>query len=94
MVDRIASALFVDPSMLWTDKGVLSYQSVSLCLLAKLKLMIIPSAPLLTSAHALISLPKCFPMRDTQSVREELLIFLIVPLGIGLESTVSNNIRL
>jgi hypothetical protein len=57
-------------------------------------LMIIPSAPLSTSARALISLPKCFPMRDTQSMREGLLIFLIVPLGTGLESMVSNNTRL
>jgi hypothetical protein len=80
--------------MLRTGSGVLSCQSMSLCLLAKLELMIIPSAPLSTSARALISLPECFPMRDTQSVREGLLIFLIVPLGTGLESTVSNNTRL
>jgi hypothetical protein len=67
---------------------------VSLCLLAKLELIIIPSAPLSTSAHALISLPECFPMRDTWSVREGLLIFLIVPLGTGSESTVFNSTRL
>ena len=93
-MNRIAPALFMDPSTLWTSKGVLSCQSVSLCLLAKLKLMIIPSVPLSTSAHILISLPECFPMRDTWSVREGLLIFLIVSLGTGLESMVSSNIRL
>jgi hypothetical protein len=53
--------------------------------------MIIPSAPLSTSARALISLPVCFPMRDTRSVIEGLLIFLIVPLGTGSEFTVSNS---
>ena len=67
---------------------------MSLCLLAKLELMIIPSVPLSTSARALISLPECFPIRDTWSVREGLLIFLIVPLDTGLESTASNSTRL
>jgi hypothetical protein len=94
VVDRTAPALFEDPSMLRTGSGVLSCQSVSLCLLAKLELMIIPSAPLSTSACALISLPECFPMRDTRSVREGLLIFLIVPLGTGSVSMVSNSTRL
>ena len=94
MVDRTAPALFVDLSILWTGSGVLSCQSVSLCLLAKLELIIIPSVPLSISVHALISLPECFPMRDTRSMREGLLIFLIVPLGTGSESTVSNNTRL
>jgi hypothetical protein len=94
MVDRTAPALFMDPSTLRTGNGVLSCQSMSLCLLAKLELMIIPSAPLSTSACALISLPECFPMRDTRSMREGLLIFLMVPLGTGSESTVSNNTRL
>jgi hypothetical protein len=84
----------MDPSTLQTGKGVLSCRSMSLCLLAKLELMIIPSAPLSMSVCALISLPKCFPMRDTQSVREGLLIFLIVPLGTGSESMVSNSTRL
>jgi hypothetical protein len=93
-VDRTAPALFMDLSTLRTGKGVLSCRSVSLCLLVKLELMIIPSAPLSTSARALISLPECFPIRDTQSMREGLLIFLIVPLGTGSESTVSNNTRL
>jgi hypothetical protein len=87
-------ALFVDPSILQTGRGVLSCQSMSLCLLAKLKLMIIPFAPLSTSACALISLPECFFMRDTWSVREGLLIFLIVPLDTGSECMVSNNTRL
>ena len=67
---------------------------MSLFLVAKLELIIIPSVPLSTSAHALISLPECFPMRDTWSVREGLLIFLIVSLGTGSESMVSNNTRL
>jgi hypothetical protein len=73
-VDRTAPALFVDPSTLQTGSGVLSCRSMSLCLLAKLELMIIPSAPLSTSVCALISLPECFPMRDTWSVREGLLM--------------------
>jgi hypothetical protein len=67
---------------------------VSLCLLAKVELMIIPFAPLSMSVHALISLPECFSIRDIQSIREGLLIFLIVPLSTGLKSTVFNNIRL
>jgi len=64
---------------------------VRLFLVAKLWPMIIPSAQLSKSAQALISLPECFPTRDTWRVIEGLLIFQIVPLGTGSELTVSNN---
>jgi hypothetical protein len=94
VVERTAPDLLLDPSTFRTGSGVLSCRNVRPCFLAKLELMIIPSAPLSTSARALISLPECFPMRDTRSVIEGLLIFLIVPLGTGSESTVSNKVTL
>ena len=56
--------------------------------------MIIPSTPLSISACVLISLPKCFSTRDTLSMIDGLLIFCIVPRGIGSESIVSSNTTL
>ena len=90
-MDSTAPDLLLDPSTFRTGSGFFSCLSVRACFLAKSWFMIIPSAPLSTSARALISLPECFPMRDTRSVIEGLLIFLIVPLGTGSEFTVSNN---
>jgi hypothetical protein len=94
VVERTAPDLLLDPSTFRTGSGVLSCHRVRPCFVAKLELMIIPSAPLSTSARALISLPECFPTRDTRSVIEGLLIFLIVPLGTGSEFTVSNKVTL
>jgi hypothetical protein len=91
VVDSTAPDLLLDPSTFRTGSGFLSFLSMRLFFLAKLLFMIISSALLSTSACALISLPECFPMRDTRSVIEGLLIFLIVPLGTGSEFTVSNN---
>jgi hypothetical protein len=90
VVDSTAPDLLLDPSTFRTGSGFFSSLSVRLFFLAKSLFMIIPSAPLSTSTRAL-SLPKCFPMRDTWSVIEGLLIFLIVPLGTGSEFTVSNS---
>ena len=53
--------------------------------------MIIPSAPLLRRAEALIVLWDCWPTRETLSMMEGDLIFLIVPLGTGSESMVSRR---
>jgi hypothetical protein len=94
VVERTAPDLLLDPSTFRTGRGVLSRRKVRPFFVAKLELIIIPSAPLSTSAHALISLPECFPTRDTRSVIEGLLIFLIVPLGTGSEFTVSNKVTL
>src|SRR6267154_5885083 len=91
VVEETALALLLEPSTFWTGRGFLSCCRVSLWHFAKLELIIIPSAPLFNSVHALISLPECFPTRDTQSVIEGLLIFRIVPLGTGSELMVSNN---
>jgi hypothetical protein len=91
VVDSTAPDLLLDLSTFRTGSGFFSSLSVRLFFLAKSLFMIIPSVPLSTSAHALISLLECFPMRDTRSVIEGLLIFLIVPLGTGSEFTVSNN---
>jgi hypothetical protein len=94
VVERTAPDLLLDPSMFHTGSGVLSCRKVRPCFMAKLEFIIMPSVPLSMSAHALISLPECFPTRDTRSVIEGLLIFLIVPLGTGSESTVSNKVTL
>jgi hypothetical protein len=94
VVERTAPDLLLDLSTFRTGSGVLSCRKVRPCFVAKLELMIIPSAPLSTRVRALISLPECFPIRDTRSVIEGLLIFLIVPLGTGSESTVSNKVTL
>jgi hypothetical protein len=91
VVDSTAPDLLLDPSMFCTGSGFFSSLSVRLFFLAKSLFMIIPSAPLSTSMRALISLPECFPMRDTRSMIEGLLIFLTVPLGTGSEFMVSNN---
>ena len=91
MTDLTAPALLFDPSTFRTGRCSLSVRSVNLCRVANSWPMIIPSAPLSTSVHMLISLPECFPIRDTLSVMDGLLIFHIVPHGIGSESTVSNN---
>jgi hypothetical protein len=91
VVDSTAPDLLLDPSTFRTGSGFFSSLSMRLFFLAKSLFMIIPSALLSTSARALIFLPECFPMRDTWSVIEGLLIFLIVPRGTGSEFTVSNN---
>jgi hypothetical protein len=90
-VDSTALDLLLDPSTFRTSSGFFSCLSVRLFFLAKSWFMIIPSMLQSTSAHTLISLPVCFSMRDTWSMIEGLLIFLIVPLGTGSEFTVSNN---
>jgi hypothetical protein len=91
VVDNTAPDLLLDLSTFCTGSGFFSFLSVRLFFLAKSLFMIIPSAPLSTSVRALISLPECLPMRDTQSVIEGLLIFLIVPLGTGSKFMVSSN---
>ena len=91
VVNNTAPDLLLDPSTFRTGSGFFRFLSVRLFFVAKSWFMIIPSAPLSTSARALISLPESFPMRDTRSVIEGLLIFLIVPLGTGSEFTVSNS---
>jgi hypothetical protein len=93
-VERTAPDLLLDPSTFHTGSGVLSCRKVRPCFVAKLELIIIPSALLSMSARTLISLPECFPTRDTRSVIKGLLIFLIVPLGTGSESMVSNKVTL
>ena len=90
-MEETAPALLLEPSTFLTGRGFLSCHRVSSWRFAKLELMIIPSVPLSNSVRALISLPECFPTRDTQSIIEGLLIFRIVPLGTGSELTVSNN---
>jgi len=92
VVEETAPALLLEPSTFLMGRGCLSCCRVSLWRFAKLELMIIPSVPLSNSMCALISLPECFPTRDTRSITEGVLIFCIVPLGIGSESTVSNNV--
>jgi len=94
VIDLTAPALLLDPSTFRTGRCSLSIRSVNLCRIANSWPMIIPSVPLSTSARALISLPECFPMRDTLSVIDGLLTFRIVPHGIGSESTVSSNTTL
>ena len=51
----------------------------------------IPSAPLSSSARALISRPVCFPTNVTLSVIEGDRIFRIVSPGTGSESSVSSR---
>ena len=86
-----APALLLELSTFLIGRGFLSCRRVSSWHFVKLELMIIPSALLSNSARLLISLPECFPTRDTRSVIKGLLIFHIVSLGTGSELMVSNN---
>ena len=93
VVDVTCPKRLFELSTFRTGSGVLRCHSLRPCLVANVKFMIIPSAPLSISAQALISEPVCCPIKETRRVIEGLLILRIVPLGTGFESTVSNRTR-
>ena len=91
VVKRMEPHLLSVPSTFLTGSGVTKDRNVSLCFLAKSWSGIIPSAPLSSSARALISRPDFFPIRDTLNVIEGERLFRIVSPGTGSESNVSNS---
>ncbi len=83
--------LFSVPSTFLTGSGLTRICSVHWCLLVKLWLMMIPSAPLSSRALAQICLPDALPTRDTWSMIEGDHLFHIVSPSTGSESNVSSN---
>jgi hypothetical protein len=79
------------PSTFLTGSGLTRVLNVRLFLVAKSCAMMIPSTPLLSKAHALISHPDFFPTRATLSVIEGDCLFHIVSPGTGSESSVSSR---
>jgi hypothetical protein len=70
VVKQIGPALFEELSTFLTGRGCFKVRRVNACHLAKVVLMIIPSAPLSSKAEALISREEDFPTRDTLRVIE------------------------
>ena len=79
------------PSMFLTGRGFTRVLRVNWFLVAKSWSMMIPSAPLSSRAHALISWPVFFPTRVTLSMIEGDHLFWMVSPCTGSESNVSSN---
>jgi hypothetical protein len=92
VVCRIGPDLLEEPSTFLMGKGCFKVRRVKSWRVAKAVLIIIPSAPLLSKADALISRAEDFPTRDTRRVIEGEHIFRMVPLGTGSESRVSKKV--